>query len=157
MQRNIFSFRIYFRRAQPVEVSSNLEYNPWAYRHISPGLVDSFKHILGGLYSRGAVIQGAYIRKAFCVSICVFKTLKSINILIKYLHYRQKRAFFKQKSASFCFKGYLNLSWYLFHIITIDIFTCFIKIYRNLKVGIYLILRGFILGWTHIRRELCVS
>ena len=36
--------------------------------NISPGLIDIFKHILGGLYSGGLIFGGAYIRRAFWVS-----------------------------------------------------------------------------------------
>ena len=71
--------------------------------NVSPGLRDIFKHILGGLYS-----GGAYTRREFCVSICIFKTLKSLDISIKYLHYRQKRASLQLKSPSLCFKTYLR-------------------------------------------------
>ena len=39
------------------------------FPNISPELIEIFRHILGGIYS-----GRAYIRRVFCVSICVFKT-----------------------------------------------------------------------------------
>ena len=39
--------------------------------NVSPGLIEVFKHFLGGLYSGGLTFGGAYIRRAFCVSVRV--------------------------------------------------------------------------------------
>ena len=39
--------------------------------NVSPGLIEVFKHFLGGLYSGGLIFGGAYIRRAFCVSVRV--------------------------------------------------------------------------------------
>ena len=39
--------------------------------NVSPGLIEVFKHFLGGLYSGGLIFEGAYIRRAFCVSVRV--------------------------------------------------------------------------------------
>ena len=39
--------------------------------NISPGLIEVRKHFLGGLYSGGLIFGGAYIRRAFCVSVRV--------------------------------------------------------------------------------------
>ena len=46
--------------------------------NISPGLVKVRKHFLGGLYSRGLILGGAYIRKAFCVSVRVSSPQNSL-------------------------------------------------------------------------------
>ena len=81
-----------------------------------------------GSYIRGAYIRGAYIWRAFCVSICISKTLKSIIISINHRHDRQKRFIFMLKSPLFCFRTYLEASQYLMYIMTIDISTCFVKI-----------------------------
>ena len=40
--------------------------------NISPGIIEVRKHILGGLYS------GAYIRRAFCVSVQVSRPKNSL-------------------------------------------------------------------------------
>ena len=48
--------------------------NIYTYRkipNVSPGLIEVFKHFLGGLYSGGLTFGGAYIRRAFCVSVRV--------------------------------------------------------------------------------------
>ena len=39
--------------------------------NVSPGLIEVFKHFLGGLYSGRLTFGGAYIRRAFCVSVRV--------------------------------------------------------------------------------------
>ena len=39
--------------------------------NVSPGPIEVFKHFLGGLYSGGLIFGGAYIRRAFCVSVRV--------------------------------------------------------------------------------------
>ena len=41
--------------------------------NISPGLIEARKHFLGGLYS-----GGAYIRRAFCVSVRVSRPQNSL-------------------------------------------------------------------------------
>ena len=82
------------------------------YRKIpntSPGLKAIPKHIWGAY-----IFWGAYIRRAFCVSILVSRLVKSIIISLKYWHFWQKLSFFKQNSPLFCFKIYLNQSWHLF-------------------------------------------
>ena len=84
--------------------------------NISPGLIEVRKHFWGGLHSVGLIFGGS-----FCVSTCTSKTLKSITITIKCPYYRQKRYLFKPKSPSFCFKIYLKLPQYLFHLMTIDL------------------------------------
>ena len=56
----------------------------------------------------------AYIRRAFCVSIFISRLVKYIIVSMKYRYYWQKLSFYKQKSSLFCFKIYLNPSWYLF-------------------------------------------
>ena len=52
--------------------------------NVSPGLIKVFKHFLVGLYSGGLIFGGAYIRRAFCVSIFVSRLVKSIIISMKY-------------------------------------------------------------------------
>ena len=66
--------------------------------NISPWLIDIFKHMFWDLNLRGLIFGGANIRRAFCVSINVFKSLKSITVFIKHIYHRQKRAFFELKS-----------------------------------------------------------
>ena len=47
-----------------------------AYRkipNISPGLIRVRKPFWGGLYSGGVIFRGAYIRRAFCVSVQVHR------------------------------------------------------------------------------------
>ena len=39
--------------------------------NVSPGLIKVSKHFLVGLYSGGLIFGGAYIRRAFCVSVRV--------------------------------------------------------------------------------------
>ena len=81
-----------------------------AYRkilNISLRLIDISKHIFGGKYL-GDLYSGGHIRRAFCVSICVIKTLKSIFISIKYLYHMLKRAFFKVKSPLFSLGTYVK-------------------------------------------------
>ena len=56
------------------------------YRKIIPGLIDIFRHIFRGLYSGGLKVGGglgAYIRKAFSVSVCVHILGKHVHILGK--------------------------------------------------------------------------
>ena len=53
----------------------------FAYRkipNISPGLIEVRKHFLGGLYSGGLIFGGAYIRRAFCVSVRVSRPQNSL-------------------------------------------------------------------------------
>ena len=69
------------------------------FQNISPGPIDIFKLIFGGSYSGGLHSGGAYIQRAFCVSIFVFKTLMSVIISIECSYYRQKRALFKPQSS----------------------------------------------------------
>ena len=103
-----------------------------------------------GACTRVAYARRAYIRRAFCVSI--FKTLKSHIISIKYQHCRQKRASFQLKPPSFCFKTYLELFYYLFYLVVIDIFTCRKSFYGlNLQYVTYLITRGLMFGGAYIR------
>ena len=46
--------------------------------NVSPGLIEVFKHFLGGLYSGGLIFGGAYIRRAFCVSVRVSRPQYSL-------------------------------------------------------------------------------
>ena len=46
--------------------------------NISPGLINIRKHIVGGLYSWGLYSGGAYIRRAFCVSVRVSRPQNSL-------------------------------------------------------------------------------
>ena len=82
--------------------------------NISHGLIEIRKHFLGGLHSGVLVFRGAYIRRAFCVSIFVSRRVKCIIISMKYRYHWQKLSFLKQNSPLLCFTLYLNLSWYLF-------------------------------------------
>ena len=46
--------------------------------NISPGLIEVLKHFLGGLYSGRLTFGGAYIRRAFCVSVRVSRPRNSL-------------------------------------------------------------------------------
>ena len=46
--------------------------------NVSPGLIEVFKHFLGGLHSGGPIFGGAYIRRAFCVSVRVSRPQYSL-------------------------------------------------------------------------------
>ena len=96
-------FLLIFRKlfAEGFDLKELLEYRK--IPNISPGLIKVRKPFFGGLYSGGLMFGGAYIRKAFCVSMFVSSLVKAITISMKYRYYKKKLSFFKQMSPLFCY------------------------------------------------------
>ena len=68
--------------------------------NVSPRLIEVFKHFLGGLYSGGLMFGGAYIRRAFCVSVRVSipqNSLLYIAIIGKNVFLGQNNVYFALK------------------------------------------------------------
>ena len=61
--------------------------------NISPGLIDIFKHILGGLYLGGAYMRGGLTLGGHSVLVSVYQNFKSIIASVKYQYFMQKKFF----------------------------------------------------------------
>ena len=116
------------------------------------------RYIRGGLYSGCLTFEGTYIGRAFCVSIFLSRLIKSIIISMKYWFCWQKLSFFKQMSSLFCFKSYLDPSWYLF-ILWLSTYLYILGGLRGWTWCSYIILfsGGLIFGGAYIRKVICVS